>query len=397
MAREPIDLIERGYHLDLGEETWLRELMIAAPWLDRGLGLTAYTYRIAGHRLEIDAFAMTNATPEMEAAARAMNDAPPWEGIVRAYLDTCFASLKEAIGAANDAALVDRVSHGLPPGVVDVLGLVAHDASGDGVVLAAPSASPLVVKPAQVPRARRIAAHLAAALRLRRALSERRSPVDAVLEPNGRLLHAEGDAREAAARAALTAAVRARDEARAQARRGATDAIAGWTPRVEARWSLVDAEESDGKALVLAHVNELEIPEPSGLAPRERQVAICAALGWSNKLIAYTLGVSESSVASSLGSARRKLGYDSRVALAGGLQRLATAPPLRERSDRELLHLLTPAEHDVLELVMRGATNAEIGRARGRAERTVANQVASLLRKLEAGSRTELAAQLRAR
>ncbi|MBX7195259.1 MAG: helix-turn-helix transcriptional regulator, partial [Sandaracinaceae bacterium] len=246
-------------------------------------------------------------------------------------------------------------------------------------------------------RARRIAAHLAAALRLRRALSERRSPVDAVLEPNGRLLHAEGDAREAAALAALTAAVRARDEAMAQARRGATDAIAGWTPRVEARWSLVDAEESDGKALVLAHVNELEIPEPSGLAPRERQVAICAALGWSNKLIAYTLGVSESSVASSLGSARRKLGYDSRVALAGGLQRLATAPPLRERSDRELLHLLTPAEHDVLELVMRGATNAEIGRARGRAERTVANQVASLLRKLEAGSRTELAAQLRAR
>lgn len=51
---------------------------------------------------------------------------------------------------------------------------------------------------------------------------------------------------------------------------------------------------------------------------------------------------------------------------------------------------LTPAERGVLELLLRGATNAEIGEARQASARTIANQVASLLRKLRATSRYEL-------
>jgi len=51
---------------------------------------------------------------------------------------------------------------------------------------------------------------------------------------------------------------------------------------------------------------------------------------------------------------------------------------------------LSPAESDVLQLVLRGASNAEIAKARGRSVRTIANQVASLLRKLGVESRFEL-------
>ena len=51
---------------------------------------------------------------------------------------------------------------------------------------------------------------------------------------------------------------------------------------------------------------------------------------------------------------------------------------------------LTRAEHAVFELVVAGASNAEIARARGSSVRTVANQVASLLKKLAAPSRFEL-------
>ncbi len=51
---------------------------------------------------------------------------------------------------------------------------------------------------------------------------------------------------------------------------------------------------------------------------------------------------------------------------------------------------LSAAESDVLELVLRGASNAEIAKARGRSVRTVANQVASLLRKLGVESRFAL-------
>jgi DNA-binding NarL/FixJ family response regulator len=51
---------------------------------------------------------------------------------------------------------------------------------------------------------------------------------------------------------------------------------------------------------------------------------------------------------------------------------------------------LTTAEADVLKHVIAGASNDEIARARSTAVRTVANQVASLLRKLGATSRYDL-------
>src|SRR5688500_1465871 len=54
---------------------------------------------------------------------------------------------------------------------------------------------------------------------------------------------------------------------------------------------------------------------------------------------------------------------------------------------------VTAAESAVLALVLDGASNADIARARGVSTRTVANQVASLLRKLGAGSRYELVAR----
>lgn len=52
--------------------------------------------------------------------------------------------------------------------------------------------------------------------------------------------------------------------------------------------------------------------------------------------------------------------------------------------------LLTPAEREVLALVVTGASNAQVARARGTSVRTVANQMARLFDKLGAGSRYEL-------
>jgi DNA-binding NarL/FixJ family response regulator len=54
---------------------------------------------------------------------------------------------------------------------------------------------------------------------------------------------------------------------------------------------------------------------------------------------------------------------------------------------------ITPAEAGVLALIVRGCSNAEIAAERGVSMRTVANQVASLLKKLRAGSRFELIRQ----
>jgi DNA-binding NarL/FixJ family response regulator len=55
---------------------------------------------------------------------------------------------------------------------------------------------------------------------------------------------------------------------------------------------------------------------------------------------------------------------------------------------------LTPAERDVLSMLLEGHGNAAIAHARARAQRTVANQVSGLLRKFGAHSRAELAARI---
>lgn len=55
---------------------------------------------------------------------------------------------------------------------------------------------------------------------------------------------------------------------------------------------------------------------------------------------------------------------------------------------------LTPAEASVAILVARGLTDAEIATERGTSTRTVANQVRSILRKLDLGNRRALAAAL---
>lgn len=54
---------------------------------------------------------------------------------------------------------------------------------------------------------------------------------------------------------------------------------------------------------------------------------------------------------------------------------------------------LSPAESEVARMAIEGLTNAEIAQRRGTSVRTVANQMASLLHKLDLGSRRELAAR----
>lgn len=56
--------------------------------------------------------------------------------------------------------------------------------------------------------------------------------------------------------------------------------------------------------------------------------------------------------------------------------------------------VLTPAEREVMALLLAGKSNGEIARQRKTAVRTVANQVASLFRKFGVGSRAALAARV---
>ncbi len=62
--------------------------------------------------------------------------------------------------------------------------------------------------------------------------------------------------------------------------------------------------------------------------------------------------------------------------------------------DGAAMDVLTQAEREVAVLAAAGLSNLAIARCKGKALRTVANQMASIMSKLRVGSRYELAARL---
>lgn len=61
-------------------------------------------------------------------------------------------------------------------------------------------------------------------------------------------------------------------------------------------------------------------------------------------------------------------------------------------TDEDRYRALSPAEREIVALVLAGKTNAAIANARRTSTRTVANQIASILRKLGRSSRRALVA-----
>jgi len=168
------------------------------------------------------------------------------------------------------------------------------------------------------PRTKRVltevAAHIAAAFRLRMRIAEDRiEGADAIYEPSGKLVDANPAG--VAGREPLALAVKSVERARGKLRSlDPGEAVTSWKALVDGRWTLVDHVERDGKRFVLAHKNEAPSTVAS-LREREAQVATLAALGHSDKHIAYELGLQSSTVATHLRRALVKLRLPDRRAL----------------------------------------------------------------------------------
>lgn len=137
-------------------------------------------------------------------------------------------------------------------------------------------------------------------------------------------------------------------------------------------------------------VREVGAPQPpvlTALSARERAVAELVGLGYSNKHIAYELGLSLSSVATHLRRAKAKLQVDSSAALA----RLVPRDP-GARLDAPTTHPLTESELEVVTLTESGLSTRAIAERRGTSPRTVAKQLTSIYTKLGVRSRRELLA-----
>lgn len=119
------------------------------------------------------------------------------------------------------------------------------------------------------------------------------------------------------------------------------------------------------------------------LSRLETEVLERSARGSSGKQQAFELGVSDAAVSAALSRGAQAMGFavtHDAVRFLSGL--LRASPPN--------VVALSSAEREVLGLLREGLSNRDIADRRGRSERTVANQVASLLRKTGAPSRRAL-------
>jgi DNA-binding CsgD family transcriptional regulator len=317
---EPLALIESAYALEAPERDWLAGMAESARTMlgQRNLGAYATPY---------DASDVTRCTFGPFVAAGI--DDPVLHGVLSEDIPRGFRA-----DPASVEAVFRRIAYGpsrrLPLtgsalagrdalirlGARDILGLNGINVDGRGVHVGVVFARP-VTDSLDADTLARLSTHLAAAYRLRSRM-RRGSALDraeAILRPDGRVESATGAARLREARDALVAAARRIDRLRGARSKEQDRAVAQWRALVDARWSLVDHFESDGKRFVLAQRNDPSIGPFALLTTRERQVVALAAMGHANKMIGYELGISVSTAGVLLSRAAKKLGASSRAVL----------------------------------------------------------------------------------
>jgi DNA-binding CsgD family transcriptional regulator len=327
MKTDVLSVVEAAYRVEQPEAAWVAGIMDAAkPLIDVGLGVYAYLYD-ASDAAKLDVRAFTHAgQPDgflVEAMLGALAQTP------KAYVEHSWRT--RACGYASEVPGYDELptleSYFRPNGIADIFAVCGGDPTGHGCYLGASRPARAKLDAHERATWERVSAHLAASYRLRRALGGAVTKgAEAILSATGKIEHAEGDAAEAPARDALREAVVRMDRARGRMRRvDPAEAVEEWRGLVAARWSLIEHFERDGRRYMIARRNDPDSAGPDALTRRERQVVGYAALGHSNKLIAYELGVSASTVGVLFLRAARKLRARNRAEVIAAW-RAATEP-----------------------------------------------------------------------
>jgi len=330
MKADAISIVEAAY--DCGSETraWFNCLLErVAPRLDRGFGVVMSTYspNVSPEDVKLEGHL---AMPGLLESARAMICAYPeifhrvltFSGPHETPSQTMGLTAKEA------RTWSPYVEHLHPLGLRDIVGVVARDPSGHAISFGAPSSDMRRPTRHESLMWSRLAAHLSAGARLRRSLpgagADLADGADAVLSPAGAIAHAEAPAQGRGARESLRLAARAIDRARSKARPNEDEALELWQGLVAGQWSLVDRFDTDGRRYLVARRNEPDVKDPRALTLRERHVLAYAAMGHPLKLIAYSLGLSLSTVSVNRRNAMRKLGIANHAEI---VSLFATPPP----------------------------------------------------------------------
>jgi DNA-binding CsgD family transcriptional regulator len=417
---DAVRVLEAAYDLQPDNERWLSAVTTAlAPGIDRGVGTLSFIVdiqdRVHAREKAGDAglIGIVSESNDTDIAQSTDFVRPLYFGAPGAF------SLRGLVGDETVDDLLKVSPQMTAAGAVDVFLVRAMNLNGQGFIVGALASSPTSTTTREQRALNRIAAHMTAGFRLRGSLSSchaDQADGEAVLSPDGRLLHASGKARSRTARDALRDAVVTIDKARTRdGRADVGQALDLWKGLVCAEWSLVDRFDSDGRRFVVAHKNHAPVQEHEALTPREGHVAAHIAAGLSNKLAAYSLGLSEGAVAGAVTQVLHKLRLKGRAELLGvgavlgvawlqgeGRSRVAAteiragSPPAKiafaSSPTAPILSQLSPAEREVATAIMEGRTHEEIAIQRGVSKHTVANQAAAIYRRLGIAGRAELIA-----
>ena len=174
MTRDWVGVVEAGYDLSGDRLGWLNRLLDAAtPLMDRGVGVNAQVFRVSATRFAVEELAVRG-LGTVEQLRGFLEGAPPEAvdaiyrrgapvGTLSEWLFPSRPLTGRTFRGGSERYFVERT----PAGFRDSLGLVAHTGTGWGVVLTAPLPRPGRMRGPERGRWKRVAAHLAAGLRLR--------------------------------------------------------------------------------------------------------------------------------------------------------------------------------------------------------------------------------------
>ncbi len=308
-----LDFLEAAYAWEMDDEPWLAGLIRATMKVcGRPRWACAYEYDVSRPgRFEMGPMESWGATaPVKQKLIERLNE--NGAGMARFYrgLGYGYAGTLSGFTPADNRFLAHTRT-------ADFFGINGRDGGGHGCFIGLGVARPSLSRD-EATLIQRLSAHLASAYRCRSRLRAARTravdDAEAVLSTDGRILEARDAAAEhGPAREALADA--GQRIARLLQRTRHPDAMTLWSPRVATRWTLVGASVGRRERCLLARENLAPAPGLDSLTQREQQVVASAALGKSNKEIAYELGISHATTRVLLSRAYARLGVRSRAEL----------------------------------------------------------------------------------
>ena len=300
--------IEATYALELDDERWIQGVAAATRevWGRPGSTLSGFYDASDLHNFRPLRVVTEGVSEELAAAFfGSLRYASP--ALVGRLYRRSLAGTLRVVAPELSPSLEETKLHG----VVDSMGFFGSEPDGFGCSVTISMSAVHLPGRDELDIYRRMACHLAAAFRCRRRLHAQGAPgaqvdlsagAEAVLDPSGKVLHAEGPAKEPAAQERLKEAVKRRAEDRV---RDPVAALVQRAPLEDARWTLVSTSEA---RYVVARENQVQARGLPTLSERERQVVALLALGHTTKEIAYALGIAASTTRVLLARAGTRLG-----------------------------------------------------------------------------------------